>query len=185
MLKEYSPDTPQGSITPDLNKCKLWLCRKLHELDLVKFDNIYVLGSWYGSMGLFLVNKHIKFNSLYNIDWDTEKTEYAAHVIKRMKFNNIHSVRADANEVEFVGDPILVINTSTNDIEGLDWLDNIPAGSLVALQGRDHQGDSNGIETIERFDRAYRLSRTLYLGTIVVKDYEGYPYLRFMKIGIK
>lgn len=186
MLREYSPDTPRGSFTPDLNKSKLWLCRKLQELSLDSFDCVYILGSWYGSMGLFLVSNHINFDHAYNIDWESEKTENVAHMLKRLKLNDrIHAVRADVNDIKFKGLRILVINTSTNDIEGLAWLDNIPRGSVVALQGRDHQGDSNGIETIERFDRAYKLSETLYLGSIVVEDYEGYNYLRFMKIGIK
>ena len=92
--------------------------------------------------------------------------------------------QADANQVDYKGDQILVINTSTNDIEGRDWLNNIPRGSIVVLQGRDHQELSNGIETIDSFDRAYPLSETLYLGSIVVEDHEGYNYLRFMKIGV-
>ena len=137
-------------------------------------------------MGLFLISKHISFDHIYNIDWDHEKTEYVTHVLKRMHLNrHISAIRADANQVVYKGNQILVINTSTNDIRGSNWLANIPSGSIVALQGRDHQEDSNGIETLERFNSAYKLDKTLYVGAIVVKDYEGYNYLRFMKIGIK
>ena len=186
MFKESSPDTPKGSLTPDLNKSKLWLCKVLHRFELEVFDRVYVLGAWYGTMGLWLLSQKIKFDKLYNVDWDREKTEYIDHEMKRAQlYGKIQAVRADANQVKYEGDRILVINTSTNDIRGLDWLRNIPAGSVVALQGRDHQEDSNGIETIESFDLAYPLRETLYLGSIVVEDYEGYNYLRFMKIGIK
>ena len=185
MFKESSPDTPKGSLTPDLNKSKLWLCRVLDRLGLESFDNVYVLGSWYGSMGLWLLQQEFKFDRLYNVDWNREKSEYVDHLMKRAQlYGKIQAICADANNVKYEGDRILVINTSTNDIEGLDWLSNIPAGSVVALQGRDHQEDSNGVESIEIFDRKYRLRETLYLGSIVVEDYEGYNYLRFMKIGI-
>ena len=186
MLREYSPDTPSGSLTKDLVRSKLWLCTKLQNLGLDKFSSVYILGSWYGTMGLFLLHKRIEFDRAYNIDWDFEKTRYVDHLLKRLKLRDrISAIQMDANDIDYKGEPILVINTSTNDMEGLDWLNNIPRGSVVALQGRDHQGDSNGVETLDRFDRVYKLRETLYLGSIVVEDYEGYPYLRFMKIGIK
>ena len=186
MLKESSPDTPQGSFTDDLNKSKVWICRVLDRLELTQFDSVYVLGSWYGSMSLWLLHFDIEFDHLYAVDWDREKTEYVKHVIKRAHLSDrISAIRADANKVNYQGNRILVINTSTNDIEGREWLNNIPRGSIVVLQGRDHQELSNGIETIDSFDRAYPLSETLYLGSIVVEDHEGYNYLRFMKIGVK
>lgn len=185
-LNEFSPDTPAGSRTRDLNVSKLWLCRELQRLGQDQFDSVYILGSWYGSMSMFLVNKHIVFDHCYCIDWDHEKTEYTAHVLKRMKLNNhVHAIRQDANTIEYKGDRILVINTSTNDIQGRDWLERIPSGSLLALQGRDHQAEPNGIESLPKFDRAYQMSETLLLDYIVLEGVEGDIYTRFMKIGIK
>lgn len=185
-LAEYSPDTPQGSRSHDLNLSKLWLCRELNRLDLNRFDTVYILGSWYGSMGIFLVTQHIEFDHCYCIDWNREKTEYTAHYLKRMHLGNrITAIRADANDVQYQGERILVINTSTNDIEGFDWFTNIPGGTIVAFQGRDHQADSNGIETLEKFNRVYSLSETLLLDHLVLTGVDDDIYTRFMKIGIK
>jgi hypothetical protein len=185
MLNESSPDTPLGSISPDLNLSKLWLCNMLKKFELTKFDNIYILGSWYGSMGLFLLTKGIEFDDAYNIDWDHEKTTNVMHMLKRMKLNDcIHAVRADANDIEYKGD-CLVINTSTNDIEGRDWFDNIPSDTPVVLQGKSDQEKSNGEDTMEKFNRAYPLSQTLLLDFLTVEDVKGNPYSRFMKIGYK
>lgn len=186
VLVEFSPDTPQGSISPDLNLSKLWLCQELDEMGLTQFDTVYILGSWYGSMSMFLVNKHIVFDHCYCIDWDREKTEWLAHGLKRMHMNNkIHAIRGDVNDIVYKGDSILVINTSTNDIAGREWLSRIPPGSVVVLQGRDHQADSNGIETLELFDQAYSLSETLLLDHLVLTGVDDDIYTRFMKIGIK
>lgn len=186
MYIESSPDTIKGSFSDDLVLSKIWLCKQLIELDLVSFDCIYILGSWYANMSLFLVDRHFDFDQCYNIDWDWEKTEKANHILKRMKVHDrVRAVRADVNQVAFKGDRILVINTSTNDIEGRKWLNHIPTGAVVALQGKNHQEESNGIDTYEKFVQAYPLDETLFTGFITLDDVKGDPYQRFMKIGIK
>jgi hypothetical protein len=75
-LFENSPDTPQGSRTEDLNLGKLWLLTTLNRLDLTEFDNVYVLGSWYGSFGPYLLYKKLKFDTAYLIDIDPKNTEW-------------------------------------------------------------------------------------------------------------
>ena len=185
MLREFSPDTPEGSFSRDLNTSKLWLCRALHKLDLVSFDSIYILGSWYGAMSLWLLHTHIHCDHMYCIDWDREKTQYVDHAMKRAHLSHkIHAVRADANQIAYEGNRILVINTSTNDMDSQEWLDNIPPGSVVVLQGRDNQALSNGVETLEKFDRMYPLTETLLVDSIVLEGVEGDLYTRFMKIGL-
>lgn len=186
-FRESSPDTPRGSVSHDLNLSKLWLFNHLTKLDLDPFDNVYILGSWYGSMGLFLLSSKINFEQAYNIDINREKTQYVAHIMKRLKMNDkIHSVTQDCNDVEFKGDRVLVINTSTNDIEGRDWLEHIPRGAVVALQGKNQQEfDDNGVDTLDKFNRAYPLSETLFVGHLTLEDVKGEPYQRFMKIGRK
>jgi len=186
-FRESSPDTPQGSKSHDLNLSKLWLFKHLTSLDLDPFDNVYILGSWYGSMGLFLLSSKISFEQAYNIDINREKTQYVAHMMKRMKMNDkIHSITQDCNDTEFKGDRVLVINTSTNDIEGRGWLDHIPSGAVVALQGKNHQEfNDNGIDTLNKFNRAYPLSETLFVGHLTLEDVKRDAYQRFMKIGIK
>lgn len=178
-LHESSPDTPQGSISRDLKLSKLWLCRELVRLGQTEFDTVYILGSWYGALGIFLLQQHIKFDCCYCIDWDQEKTEF----VRKLALPKVRAVCCDVNEIEYNGNRILIINTSTNDIEGREWFRSIPKSSLVVLQGRDHQDISNGIETLSKFDRVYPLRETLLVDYLVLTGVEGDVYTRFMKIG--
>jgi hypothetical protein len=187
-LFENSPDTPQGSRTEDLNLGKLWLLTTLNRLGLDEFDNIYVLGSWYGSFGPYLLYKNIKFDTAYLVDIKPKNTEWTQQLNRQLGIEDkIIAVTQDCCDTEFVGDRILVINTSTNDISNTQWLDNIPPGSVVAIQGRDGQPDNpdNLHQTLESFDRAYPLAEELVLDTIELDGADGQTYKRFMKIGIR
>ena len=187
-LFENSPNTPQGSRTEDLNLGKLWLLTELNRLDLNTFDNVYVLGSWYGSIGPYLLYKQIKFNTAYLVDINPTHTEWTQRFNKRLGIEHcIIPVTQDCCQTQFVGDRILVINTSTNDIPSTEWLDNVPKGSVVAIQGRDGQPNNpdNQAQDIHTFDERYPLVKTLVLDTLPLKAIDGQPYNRFMKIGLK
>jgi hypothetical protein len=187
-LFENSPDTPQGSRTEDLNLGKLWLLTTLNRLDLTEFDNVYVLGSWYGSMGPYLLYKKIKFDTAYLVDIKPKNTEWTQRLNRQLGIEDkIIAVTQDCCDTQFQGDRILVINTSTNDIPKTEWLDNVPPGSVVAVQGRDGQPDNpdNLHQTLDSFDRAYPLAEELVLDTIELDGADGQTYKRFMKIGIR
>ncbi len=186
-LIESSPDTPKGSVSTDLNLSKMWIFRKLKELDMDNFDNVYVLGSWYGSISYFLMASSVKFKHCYCIDIDPEKIAHTMHYFKRMKMlDQFTPVKADANKIKFSGEKVLVINTSTNDIDGMGWFRNIEPGTACVFQGKNNQEfNSNGIDTLQKFDRAYPLSKTEFIGHLALDDTHGDPYLRFMKIGYK
>jgi hypothetical protein len=187
-LFENSPDTPQGSRTEDLNLGKLWLLTTLNRLDLTEFDNVYVLGSWYGSMGPYLLYKKIKFDTAYLIDIDPKNTEWTQRFNRQLGIEDkIVAVTQDCLDTQFVGDRILVINTSTNDIRFNQWLDNVPKGSVVAVQGRDGQPDNpdNLHQTLDSFNRAYPLAEELVVDTIQLEGADGQTYKRFMKIGLR
>jgi hypothetical protein len=187
-LFENSPDTPQGSRTEDLNLGKLWLLTTLNRLDLTEFDNVYVLGSWYGSMGPYLLYKNIKFDTAYLVDIKPKNTEWTQRLNRQLGIEDkIIAVTQDCCQTQFRGDRILVINTSTNDIPKTEWLDNVPPGSVVAIQGRDGQPDNpdNLHQTLDSFDRAYPLAEELVLDTIKLEGADGQTYKRFMKIGIR
>ena len=187
-LFENSPDTPAGSRTEDLNLGKLWLLTTLNRLDLTQFDNVYVLGSWYGSMGPYLLYKKLKFDAAYLIDIDPKNTEWTQRFNRQLGIeDSIIAVTQDCLDTQFRGNRILVINTSTNDIRFNQWLDNVPPGSVVAVQGRDSQPDNpdNLHQTLDSFDRAYPLAKELVLDTIELMGADGNTYNRFMKIGIR
>jgi hypothetical protein len=187
-LFENSPNTPQGSRTEDLNLGKLWLLTELNRLGLDTYDNIYVLGSWYGSFGPYLLYKNIKFDTAYLVDIKPKNTEWTQRLNRQLGIEDkIVAVTQDCCDTEFVGRRILVINTSTNDISNTQWLDNVPPGSVVAIQGRDSQPDNpdNLHQTLDSFDRAYPLAEQLVLDSIDLNGADGETYKRFMKIGIR
>ena len=73
-IDEARPDTLEGSFTPDLVASKEWLCKVLEKLlSTKKPRNIYVLGSWYGNMGVFLEEAGIKYDKLILVEPDEER----------------------------------------------------------------------------------------------------------------
>jgi len=187
-LFENSLNTPQGSRTEDLNLGKLWLLTSLNRLGLDTFDNIYVLGSWYGNFGPYLLYKQLKFGTAYLIDIDPKNTEWTQRLNRQLGIEDkIIAVTQDCCDTKFQGDRILVINTSTNDIPKTEWLDNVPPGSVVAVQGRDGQPDNfdNLAQDIKTFDQRYSLNQTLALDSIKLEGADGQVYNRFMKIGLR
>jgi hypothetical protein len=187
-INEDSPDTPAGSRSQDLNLGKLWLLTELKRLGRTDFDMVYVLGSWYGNMAPYLLHKHIMFDTAYLIDKKPKNTEFVQKAVKKLGINDvIIPVTQDANTTDYKGQDILVINTSTNDMQNAGWLDRTPKGSIVAIQGRDNQPSNpdNTEQTLEAFDKEHPLSETLLLDSINLTGVEGDTYKRFMKIGIK
>ncbi len=182
-LNEISPPTFKGSLTPDLLKSKIWLCDNLKELGKTKFSTIYILGSWYGSMAVVLSRCGIEFEKIINVDADRE------HIIKSHKVLsdlgiNVQSMRKDANSLNYkqLDKNSLVINTSLNDIKGTDWFDQLPDGTLVALQSRNN---ANGVyDSLKEVDQEFFLTDTLVLDELTLEDPET-QYQRFMKIGVK
>jgi hypothetical protein len=132
--------------------------------------------------------KNIKFDTAYLIDIKPKNTEWTQQLNRQLGIEDkIVAVTQDCCDTEFVGRRILVINTSANDISSTQWLDNVPPGTVVAVQGRDGQPDNknNLHQTLESFDRAYPLAEQLVLDTILLKGADGQTYKRFMKIGIR
>lgn len=183
-IPEASPDTPAGSVTKDLIISKLWLCQKLKDLELTVFDQIYILGSWYGAFALMLKELPFEYHEIICVDSSPEKHQYLSKVIEKNKISRVSSRCENAEDIKYPNSNILVINTSTNDMKGSKWLSVVPRGSIVAMQGRDKQEHSNNVETLKKFDQVYPLSNQLYLNQISIVGVDGVKYQRFMKIGV-
>jgi len=182
-LDEASPDTLQGSFTPDLQYSKLWLLDNVQKIlkkaKVKQLDTIYNLGSWYSNMGLFLVANKLGFDHLINVDIDKNTLSTGKKLLDKLGISDkVEHMHKDVNTLDYrqLKSPGLVINTSTNDIKGDDWLKNIPKGTLVAMQGRHG--------TLEDFDKKYPLRKTYFLDEVELEDPET-EYERFMKIGVK
>lgn len=188
-LKEASPDTLPGSFTNDLIISKKWLCNyiKLIQKQSKKpFSTITLLGSWYGNLGLFLTKDKIKFDRMILIDLDKDNLDVSKTLLGNINYYKILPIIKDANDHVYSNEPNqLVINTSCNDMENKSWLNNIPAGCLVALQGRNSvQSVPVTTETIYDFNEKFPLSKTMVLKQRNLQDPES-KYTRFLKIGIK
>lgn len=182
-IDEASPNTLQGSFTPDLQYSKVWLLDEVQKIlkktKINKLNTIYNLGSWYSNMGLFLVASKFGFNKLINVDIDKKTLTTGKKLLIKLGIaHKVIHMHKDANTLDYrqLKQPGLVINTSTNDIDGDDWLNNIPKGTLVAMQGRHG--------TLEEFDKQYPLRKTYFLDEVELEDPET-EYERFMKIGVK
>ena len=186
---EASPSTLGGSFTPDLVTSKLWLARKVRALmtktRVEKYKTVYVLGSWFGNMAIFLQQKGVEFDRIVLVDINKDWMKISKELLEPIT-NKLDTLVQDANKITYSDQqPILVINTSCNEMTNEGWLDRIPAGSTVALQARNNvQSVDLKTDTVEEFNNQFPLSDVFYLGQRNLKDPEV-SYQRFMKIGIK
>ena len=186
---ESSPATLPGSYTRDLVFSKLWLAEKLKSiLGDQSVPVAYVLGSWYSNMSTILRKTHVPIEHIVDVEKNKKWLALGQQVQQDLGIDGVEYMAADANEIDYrqLGDPRVVINTSTNDMPDHGWFDNIPEGTIVALQGRDAQPE--GSEHVYRSPDAllelYPLSEVLYQGSVKLQDPET-EYQRHMVIGIK
>lgn len=186
LTAEASPSTLAGSFTPDLVTGKTWLCSQLKkELDGRSAGDIYILGAWYGNMGIFLQQAMIDFDRLIMVEINSQRLATARRLLEPLyRAGRLKLVLGRAEQIEYPNKRITVINTSTNDMSRT-WLQRVPKGTLTVMQGRDNLDDPR-IET-ERagvFYLKFPLETTVYWGQRRLRDPET-RYTRYMKIGYK
>jgi hypothetical protein len=192
MISESAPETLKGSFAPSLQLSKLWMCGALKRLmrqeNINKFNTVYSLGSWYGNMALFMLIKQVPFRTMIDVDLNPEYLAASQRIMPKLhKQGRLVSIAADANTITYDVPPAsLVINCSTNNMRNGGWLDHIPRGTWVALQGRSNEPQNrfNTVHSLKAFDTEYPLSETLLLSGIPLNDPDD-QYMRWMKIGIK
>jgi hypothetical protein len=180
---EASPNTLEGSFTPDLVESKTWLAKMLAKgLKGKNAGTIYVLGSWYGNMGIFLQQAGVKFDKLVLIEpnekWLMHSKELLDTLNDEGKLVLIHQKAEDAVYEK----PGVVINTSCNET-GPVFLTKLPDNMLCLLQARNNVDDVLiSTEDLQEFDELFPLGKTYYTGERELADPET-DYTRFMKIG--
>ena len=184
-LTESSGYSLEGSFTRDLIASKVWL---LTELARVAPDvgTIYVLGSWYGNLGVLLaLDPIVQYKRLINVETDPKFLQASQRILDHMGIDHAQYMLTDANKLDYrqLGRDGVVINTSLNDMSGHAWFDHIPDGTLVAMQGRDHVSDRATDSTQDIVNR-FPLSNVLYDGELELQDPET-EYTRYMVIGVK
>lgn len=173
-----------GSCERDLLLSKFWLAKNLPHRS---YNKIYVLGSWYGNMGLILKFLKFDFNLLVNIDTNSKYCQDNKTIYKIAKFGQPYKIiNRNCNEIDYT-DADLIINCSINDIKKDIWFDNIPSSCCIALQSRNNQPPSfqkDRPNSFNEFQQLFNFETIVYKGTLALKNYEE-EYQRYMIIGYK
>ena len=175
---------------------KIWLAGHLehavyHYQQLGLFENplkILLVGGWYGVTNFILqCRQNLKIETIRSIDIDPTACENADLFNEYWVWQDwtFKAIVHDANTFKYSGFDI-VINTSVEHIDSLDWFYAIPDGTLVALQSNDmpHDDHVHNHSTLDEFSDTFRLSDTVHVSS---KDfiYPDWKFKRFMKIGVK
>lgn len=183
---EASPDTLGGSFTPDLVNSKTWLCNQLRkELGGRSAGDIYILGSWYGNLGIFLQEANIEFDRLIMVETRQRLLATARRLLEPLyQEGRLKLVLGHAEHIRYPNKSVTVINTSVNDMSRT-WLQRVPDGTLTVIQGRDKlENPRVATDGAAQFYMKFPLDRTVYWGERRLRDPET-RYRRWMKIGYK
>lgn len=182
---EISPETLTGSFSKELMLSKLYLLEKLRAaFDQLGIDHVhtaYILGSWYGNLSILMALDNFPVQKIINVDKNSHYIGMSKRALARLGAESQHMTR-DANNLDYrqLRKPSLVVNTSCNDISGLQWFRKIPPGTIVALDAGDQLNSVNQFDSVGSLSKSYPLSKT------IVKDEFNYnDYRRFIVIGIK
>ena len=180
---EASPDTLEGSFTPDLVESKTWLANMLAKgLKGKNAGTIYVLGSWYGNMGIFLQQAGVNFKKLVLVEPDEEKLMRSKDLLQQLNDDGkLILIHQNAEDIVYEK-PCVVINTSCNET-GPVFLAKLPDNVLCCLQARNNV-DNVLLDTdsLEEFVEYFPLNKTYYTGEKELADPET-EYTRYMIIG--
>jgi hypothetical protein len=184
-INESSGYSLAGSFTRDLIASKVWLLQKLKQIQQ-RYTTMYILGSWYGNLAVYMtLQPTITVDRVINVETNVEMLDTSQIILDRIGATNVKYMLADANKLDYrqLGNTGVVVNTSLTDMQGQDWFNNIPAGTLVAMQSRDHDTGNAAHSTQDIIDR-YPLTEVIYDGRLELKDPET-EYTRYMVIGVK
>lgn len=184
-LDESSGYSLQGSFTHDLTKSKVWLLTELAKIQ-TNFSTVYVLGSWFGNLSLYMtLDPMIHAKKIINVDVNPKWLAQSQRMLKHVGADNVQHMLRDSNQLDYrqLGRQGAVINTSLTDMDGREWFDRIPPGTVVAMQARDHD-PGNQFGSADDILEKFPLSQVSYSGSLQLQDPET-PYSRFMVIGTK
>lgn len=166
---------------------KLWLCQELESIGWQsKLTRVY--GGWHGMLGFLLLSRQnfrVDRIESYDLDPSCERMADMVNenwVIKDWQFK---AYTGDCNQI-LPGKPDLIINTSTEHFDTMDWFNNIPKGTRVILQGNNMPHDDHIIHStsINDFVNRYPLTDIMYQGELRFV-YPEWKFTRYMTIGVK
>jgi hypothetical protein len=164
---------------------KLWLCEELERLGWSS-DLTYIYAGWYGVTAFLLLSRG-KFHvyKIRSLDIDPTCQPVADMINENWVFKEwkFKALTQDCNNFEGqYGD--LVINTSTEHFDSMEWFSRLPKGTRVILQGNNMPHDDHFVHsaTLDDFVNIYPLSSIAYQGQ---KEfvYPEWSFTRYMLIG--
>lgn len=165
---------------------KLWLCKQLELTDLYSKETA-IYGGWYGVTAFLLLSRS-RFNveRIRSYDIDPECESVADMINENWVWQDwkFKAHTQDCNTLYTNAD--LIINTSTEHFDGLNWWNNIKPGTAVALQGNNMQHDDhvNICGSLTDFCEQFPLTSEIYRGSLKF-NYPEWSFERYMIIGIK
>lgn len=166
---------------------KLWLCEQLEKTGW-KSNTTWIYGGWHGMMGFLLLSRgQFPVDRVRSFDVDPDCERIADTICENWVWKDwtFKAFTADCNELR-PHDADLVINTSTEHFDSMEWWNSIPLGMRVAVQGNNmpHEEDTNIVESLEDFKKIFPLTTTVYEGQLDF-NYPDWKFSRYMLIGIK
>ncbi len=166
---------------------KIWLCEELERLGWSS-NLTYIYGGWYGITAFLLLSRNrFQVNKIRSLDIDPGCEAVADMINENWVWQDwkFKAFTQDCNNFEGqYGD--LVINTSTEHFDSMDWFNCLPKGTRVILQGNNMPHDDHVIHstTLDEFVNLYPLAEVVYSGT---KEfvYPEWCFTRYMVIGVK
>jgi hypothetical protein len=166
---------------------KIWLCEELERTGWAS-KTTHIYGGWYGMTAFLLLSRgKFKVDNIRSYDVDPQCEVIADLVNQNWVYRNwiFKAFTQDCNQV-VEGERDLVINTSTEHFESMDWFNNIPNGTRIIIQGNDMPHDDHYVHSasLDDFIKHYPLSEYKFTGTKRFQ-YETWGFTRYMVIGIK
>jgi hypothetical protein len=166
---------------------KIWLCEELEKLNWTS-NLTYIYGGWHGLTGFLLLSRgKFQVDKIRSLDIDPSCEAIADMINENWVYQDwqFKSHTADCSILKpTLGNPDLIINTSTEHFDTLEWWNNIPKGTYVALQGNNMPHDDHVIHStsLDDFCNLYPLDSVLYKGELEF-SYPDWSFTRFMLIG--
>jgi hypothetical protein len=172
-----------------LIESKMWLCDNLKHLPTRNFDNVIILGSWTGTMGLLLHTcRPVTYKQMILVDQDPIATEYSWAILDSIKVpQKLQVLTMDCNHMEYPPGWNLVINCSIDNITRDKWFAKIPVGTTVALQSRNgnYHDNVNPIAGLAELSARFPVGNIQYEGELPFDYGSDASFVRSMIIGIK
>ena len=166
---------------------KIWLCEELEKLGWTS-NLTYIYGGWYGILGFLLLSRgKFQVDKIRSLDIDPTCEPIADMINENYVWQDwkFKALTQDCNNYEGqFGD--LIINTSTEHFETMDWYNRIIPNTRVIFQGNNmnHDDHTSNINSLDEFVSQYDLSSVDFTGELEFV-YPDWSFTRYMIIGTK